>query len=164
MKVLLGIAALPVFLYGQATTLPWQTDWRKYVEEVAKQMEHLHPTSPAFDKVFEGKSVTWEGEVAPENKTRKPGTHLIMKMPPVEIEVPVSIFPGGLGSLTKAKVTVTALKLRMTPALEQMWAKVPLGSRVRFRARLEILEVLPVVVSGKGDVWFLVHDAQPRTN
>src|ERR1035437_1851857 len=141
--------------------LPWQTDWRKYVEEVAKQMVDYDPTGPGFEKVFKGKEVTWEGEVAQANKTRKPGMHFTMNMPSVDIEVPESRFPGRFGQ-DKVKLTVNRLLLRMTPELEKIWANVPVGTRVRFRARLDILEVLVLEVgTNKGNVWFLVHDAQP---
>src|SRR5712692_3332804 len=70
-------------------------------------------------------------------KTRKPGEQIIMKMAPTDIEAPLD-FAGGIGSRGKAKFSVTVLRLKMTPELELLWATVPVGSKVRFRAKLGV--------------------------
>jgi hypothetical protein len=163
------VCIVPLFLYSQTgvpTSLPWQTDWHKYVVEVGKKMVNLSPGSAAWDRVFEGKVVTWEGQVAETNKTRKPGKDLVMNMPATEIEVPVSRFPGRQGRPGKLKSTVTSVDLRMTLALEMVWATVPIGSRIRFRARLPgLTSVMAFTVGSKdgeaGGLLFTVDDAQP---
>lgn len=139
---------------------PWQNDWTKYVDEIGKYVASGgHPSAPPFEKQFEGKVVTWQGSLRRVDAL-KDGRYVVrMNMPPREIEVPLSLFPGALSPQNKTKMTLQSLDVRPSPGTEEAWKQVPQGTVVRFRAKSGL--VVPITAQNSGLFIIDASDGEP---
>ena len=148
---------------SQAEPLLWQTSWRLYVSELAKQLQNLTAPIPDLDEgfknVFVGKWIEFDG-VMPTGFKGKPGEDIPLEMEPQTLAVRAKLFSPLNGSEI-VKATVRTLDLRFESSALDQWKSIQAGTRVRFRAPLNERVILLGRTQSGGVVILLARQGVP---
>lgn len=161
--------ALSPLLLAQDGPQPWQQSWSEYGAELGKQLgAGVSPHSELVQKIFDNKSVSWEGALMRPFKG-EPKETLLLSMDTIECPVACNLFPSQSGVSGVIRVKVERLTAQPAESAVDEWKNMAVGSMIRFRANTGTSPISLVTMGTVGDTLvrgaliLFVEQAEPIT-